>query len=1121
MINQEQSNLFYNQIASIIQNSPLQHREYALKLYVIYKNILQSATDNYNQLFSSNYARLVFLIDRLKIDKKKAFYLKKTHYYFTYINRNKNALINNNNIILLIDSLSNLIYLISNLQVPEFIRDYLSANKIDEPIFLDKFTNRSIIPFLQGVFKRNLDEKNSNHDKQILIDSVEYGDIILILNKYWEHIIKLLWSNCTLNIFDLSKLKNYENLYELTSSSIIVIEPDYLIDVTDISECFHHKGSNPHYYFLKKFVKNDVSSSLLLGSIVNFSLDEIITNPLADFEDTFEKAIKYKPLIYFANTKFSNENICLVKDKAKYFFQILQNTIPKLGIEICSVEPSFLSPKYGLQGRLDLLLEYYTEKNRKDIIELKSGKAPNIDYSVYTNSEQIVKTSIWNNHFAQTTCYNILLDSVFKNRTGTSSILYTSDPNNPLRNAPNLVQKKQEVIKLRNIIVAFEREIALGRFSILNDINADKFKDITFAIDDAKEFHKVYNTSSIIEKTYFQYYLKFIINEIYFEKFWTNGASNSASFASLWKDNILEKEESMNILPNLKLIESESDFANLHLVFNREQNNNFISSLRKGDIGILYKIDDNSFSITNSQILKCYIKDITPEKVTISLRNKQINPQLINKEKLWAIEPDYIDTTNKVLIKYLFRFLASDINKKELILGLKPSANLNKYHYKNNLLTEIQNEIVEKAINAKNYYLIQGPPGTGKTSYILKALLEFYLNNTNDNILILAYTNRAVDEISDSISKIGEGNFYLRLGSKEATDKKDTLIASLAESLSLDSLYEKLNISRVIISTVSSLLMNPELFEIKYFNLAIIDEASQILEPQLLGILTHVEKFIMIGDEKQLPAVVVQPERNQRVKTELLNKIHLKNLGMSLFERLLNICKINNWHHSFGMLTQQARMHKTIQTLVNALFYSGKLIHFDNEWQKSKNISIYKKNDTKSNFLANHRIIFIESDLEDNYKVHHQEARRVALIIDSIMNSYKFEINLKTIGVITPFRAQCSKIYQEINPKYRELINVDTVERFQGSEREIIIISFALNHKFLLKNIQSLTHSDGVPIDRKLNVAITRSKQQLILLGVKEILITNQIFSNMLKYINVLGKIIDKEQAKNIFEKNS
>jgi superfamily I DNA and/or RNA helicase len=134
------------------------------------------------------------------------------------------------------------------------------------------------------------------------------------------------------------------------------------------------------------------------------------------------------------------------------------------------------------------------------------------------------------------------------------------------------------------------------------------------------------------------------------------------------------------------------------------------------------------------------------------------------------------------------------------------------------------------------------------------------------------------------------------------------------------------------------------------------------------------------------------------------------------------------------------------------------------------------------------------------------------------MKSYKGVSDNKTIGVITPFRAQCSKIYEEMNPDYRSLVNVDTVERFQGSEREIIIISFAINHVFLLKHIQSLAFSDGIAIDRKLNVALTRSRQQLIMLGVREILIASPIFSDMLKYINVLGKIIHKDNAKKIFK---
>ena len=106
-----------------------------------------------------------------------------------------------------------------------------------------------------------------------------------------------------------------------------------------------------------------------------------------------------------------------------------------------------------------------------------------------------------------------------------------------------------------------------------------------------------------------------------------------------------------------------------------------------------------------------------------------------------------------------------------------------------------------------------------------------------------------------------------------------------------------------------------------------------------------------------------------------------------------------------------------------------------------------------------------------------------------------------TLGVIAPYRNQIALIRRELaNTGIDALcrIHVDTVERFQGSERDVIIYSFCVNHPSQLKFLSNLTEEDGVFIDRKLNVALTRARKQMFLTGVPKLLEQNPIYATLL-----------------------
>lgn len=455
----------------------------------------------------------------------------------------------------------------------------------------------------------------------------------------------------------------------------------------------------------------------------------------------------------------------------------------------------------------------------------------------------------------------------------------------------------------------------------------------------------------------------------------------------------------------------------------------------------------------------------------------------------------------------LYNFTKSDQRVINLVLGLKKPEFDNNLYIPNNGLDDVQYENVKNAVRAKDYYLIQGPPGTGKTSKVLVEIVRNIANSESD-VMVVAFTNRAVDEICEKLIELDIN--CIRLGKGD----KPYYWSYLSGKLKLDELNKEVERNNIFVSTIATFANSLDILKFKKFETLIIDEASQVIEPQIVGFLKHFKKWIFIGDENQLPAVVMQSVNDSKCNDTLLNNLSLDNFRESLFYRLKKNAIKKSWNECFGTLKFQYRMHADIAEFPKKEFYKNKLE--ESKDSQRKGIPEYSdfKNNPLNNLLTRSRIVFIPSKVDLRSKINNEEAKLVAETVKHISTVFGNDFNPdETVGVITPFRAQIANIRNHLDSKLQD-ITIDTVERFQGSERKIIIVSFAVKSTTQLGAIQSL-NDEGV--DRKLNVAITRAKDHLILIGSEDVLIKDKTFKKLIDFVKAKnGYLLNPLKVKSV-----
>ncbi len=1008
---------------------------------------------------------------------------------------------------------------------------------------------------------------------------------------------------------------------------LVILEPDYLVDISAVAACFESYATSPLIHLLNKIKPSAQTPAIVLGNLASQFLDEEICDFAA--EDEMGKVgemgemsemgrmgeVKTAPRSYAESIKtFFQRNALtiLTTPLPRDFHQQAQVQQQNIRLAIRNglskhvqnfhardvmVEPSFFSEMLGLQGRMDFL-----QLDQRLLIEQKSGKGgfPQLDPDTPVAQQK---------HYVQMLLYSALLRYNYrqqykKNNFGLSAFLLYSKYVNGLISQGYAPQLVFDALRVRNGIVANEYRFTHGDIQILASLTPDILNEnhitgtlwTNYQRPQIEALLAPIHTATALERAYYFRFLTFLETEHLLAKVGTQTKENSG-FADKWYSTLEVKRQAGNIYDDLELLSPKaSDKGKVDTLVLRlpASEDNEVANFRKGDIVVLYPYEEGEEpDACRTMVFRCTIEEIGEQTITLSLRAMQTDVHVFwyRKGCRWAIEHDLFESSFGGLYRGMHAFLSAPQERKDLILLQRRPKVDSSRTLKGDYGTF--NELALRVKQGQDLFLIIGPPGTGKTSFGLLTTLQEELLEPDSSVLLMAYTNRAVDEICSKL--VEQGIDFIRIGGRYACERAYLpylLENKMAGCTHVSQLNEVVQQTRVFVGTTTSLSSNAALFQVRTFDLAIIDEASQILEPQLMALLSAtgmvsdgqdgrdgqdgqdgrdglpaIRKLVMIGDHKQLPAVVQQDSKDSRVEDESLRAILLTDCRLSLFERLLKAYRDDP--QVVYMLTRQGRMHHDIADFPNRTFYEGLLkeVPLPHQLQALPgslgnlgalgnmgalgnlgslgNMGALGDMEDPENpvfpaidaMMRSTRVAFVSvPPVEDapSDKVNANEAAAIAAVAACIYHEKTTTFALaqqalrnighaqqacggfdpeQTLGIIVPYRNQIAAVRKAMNayhiPQLRE-VTVDTVERFQGSQRDYILYGFTVQQPYQLSFLTDhVFEENGHLIDRKLNVAMTRAREHLLLFGHAPLLEREPVFHQLIDYLRQQDCLFD------------
>jgi hypothetical protein len=863
--------------------------------------------------------------------------------------------------------------------------------------------------------------------------------------------------------------------------TILILDPDYLVDVSSLTACVRPYGSSPFNYLLRKFEPTPQSAAILLGHVAGQMLDDCVNHPEATLADSLQHAFR-DHLLDFCTTPGINEYFFA---ECQRQFDHIRTTVQQLDLPVggAQLEPSFFCETLGLQGRFDLLANDYSK-----LLELKSGK--------WDEAHQRVQRE----HLLQMLLYKEILyyNLDIRQNACAGYLFYSKYPY--LLEQRSAQQMVQEVLTLRNRIVVMERWLCEGRGrEFLTRLTPEALRQNPQLNESYWQQYfrppiaailTAVQTADPLAQDYFFTFLQFVCREQMMDKVGDNRIESTRGMASLWNADADLKRENGDMLTGLRLSDLRREGELVEAVcLAVDAAQDCQPNFRAGDAVVIYERATDADNVTNRQIVRATVERITSDAIWLQFR-QAVRPDALvlfssKRKVVLAMEHDHVEATFRSLYSGLSALLNTSAERRQLLL-------------------------CQREPSPDDFQLIVGPPGTGKTSVTLRHIVETQ-HADGRRLLLTAYTNRAVDEICEMLEQTGIA--YLRIGHTLSCHPRlqGRLLENVAKQYNKRAeIIHLLQDTSIIVGTVSSLSSHLNLFDLLHFDTLIVDEASQILEPQLLPLLCrHQGHFILIGDHKQLPAVVVQSEQSSATVSERLQAIGLTNCRNSLFERL------HRWvaHRTdmVHLLDHQGRMHPQIAQFASQQFYGGRLLPVPLPHQQQP--LPYLLYTREEQWVATRRAGFVDvpspSLAERQPKTNVAEAEAVARLVVTLRNLHQRN-NLpfdaaRQVGIIVPFRRQVTAVRRALQCagiSQAEQMLIDTVERYQGSQRDIIIYGTTVSRPYELDLLSTLVRADdGTQVDRKLNVAVTRARLQFFLVGSRRLLMQSPLYAALIQYL--------------------